>query len=92
MGWFSKLLGGGEKTPAKGATAEHKGYSVTAVPDTANGQFRTAGEIRSLDPEDTRVHHFIRADVHPSFEQACEHSLHKGKQLVDERGDEVLND
>lgn len=91
MGWLSKIFGGGSaKAPAKGASAEHKGYSVTAIPESANGQFRTAGEICSLNPEDTRVHRFIRADLHPSFEQACEHALHKGKQIVDERGDEVL--
>lgn len=92
MGWLSKLFGSnGEDTPKQGPSEEHKGFRVIATPESRGGQYLTAGEIRSTDAEDDRVHQFIRADLHPSFEQACQHALHKGKQIINERGDKVLD-
>lgn len=93
MGWFSKLFGGGSDTAeAKtGPSLEHEGYVITAAPQPRGGQYLTAGEIRSKDAADERVHQFIRADMNPSFEQACEHTLLKGKQIINERGDRVLD-
>ncbi len=93
MGWLSKIFGGGGNAPtAKGPAESHKGFTVVAMPESRGGQYQTVGEIRSENAEDTRVHRFIRADVHPSFEQACQHTLHKGKQIIDERGDQALDD
>lgn len=96
MGWLSKLFGtsdssGAEQGSKKGPSTEHDGYLITAMPESRGGQFQTVGEIRASNPEDERLHRFIRADVHPSYEQACEHALSKGKQIIDERGESVLD-
>ena len=84
-------MGGNEAKPVEGASEDHKGYTVTAIPESRGGQYQTVGEIRRTDSDDERVHKFIRADVHPSFEQACQHALLKGKQIIDERGESVLD-
>lgn len=92
MGWLSKIFGSSDnKEPKKGPSAEHKGLIITAMPSSRGAQFQTAGEIRPSDPADERVHRFIRADVHPSYEQACEHALSKGKQIINEQGEQVLD-
>ncbi|MGB0866829.1 MAG: HlyU family transcriptional regulator, partial [Granulosicoccaceae bacterium] len=75
----------------QGPSLEHEGFIITATPESRGGQYLTVGEIRSKDEEDERVHRFIRADMNPSFEQACEHTLLKGKQIINERGAQVLD-
>lgn len=92
MGWLSKIFGGsGSSKGKKGPSVEHEGFIVTAMPESRGGQFQTVGEIRSTDSEDERVHRFIRADVHPGYEQACEHALSKGKQIINEQGARLLD-
>ena len=92
MSFFKRFFGGGDKAPPPPAASEnYKGYTIDATPLARNGQFQTAGEIRADSGDDERVHSFVRADAHPNAEQAAEHALQKGRQIIDERGDRVLD-
>lgn len=94
MGWIAKIFGAGGDKPAgkKGPSEEHNGFRITPMPEARGGQYLTVGEIRSLDASDERVHKFIRADMNPSFEQACQHTILKGKQIINERGNSILDE
>ncbi|MEM9601954.1 MAG: HlyU family transcriptional regulator [Pseudomonadota bacterium] len=87
MGWFSSLFGSRSTEPKQGQTETLSGYSVTPEPLPRDGQFLTAGIIAKGEGEARREHRFIRADMHPSFEQACAHALQKAEQIIKEQGD-----
>ena len=94
MSFFKRLFGGGSSeaaAPAKPAkTIEHKGFSISATPYKADGQYQTCGVVsREIDGE-MKEHKFIRADRFASLDDAVEVSLSKGRQLVDQLGDKVF--
>ena len=91
MGWFSSLFGGKQSGPKQGQTETIAGYLVTPEPLPRDGQFLTAGIIADGEGEARREHRFIRADVHPSFDQACAHSLQKAEQIIKEQGDRLFD-
>jgi len=92
---FKSLFGNGsadgaESEPAPDATLEYQGFAIEAAPIAEGGQFRTAGFISGEhDGEHKRVQ-FIRADTSGDKTAAIEHSLAKGKQIVDEQGAALL--
>ncbi len=90
MGWISRLFGGSGDTPKRGATETIEGYRVTPEPQPRDGQFQTAGIIERGDGDSLQSHRFIRADLHPSFEQACSHSLQKAEQIIREQGERLF--
>jgi hypothetical protein len=87
---FKSLLGGG-KAPAPTVEAvDYKGFSIEAEPIDEDGKFRTAGYISGeLDGEVRRIR-FIRADQNSNVQAAIEHSLTKGRQIIDEQGAALL--
>ncbi|MEM6985161.1 MAG: HlyU family transcriptional regulator [Pseudomonadota bacterium] len=92
MGWLSSLFGGSKGgAPKQGSTETVAGFSVTPEPLPRDGQFLTAGIIFKGEGESRREHRFIRADVHPTFEQACAHSLQKAEQIIKEQGDRLFD-
>jgi len=88
----------GNSSPAEAASEatreesiEYKSFTITPDPIAEGGQFRTAGTIgRTVDGEEKQST-FIRADNHASRDLAIEHSIGKGRQIVDEQGDRLLN-
>lgn len=90
---FSKLFGssnaGGEDTPVE-EPVEHQGLWVVAEPIKEGGQYRTAGFIEKRDGDAVQRVQFIRADNHTTRESAVTHSIQKGKQIIDEQGNAVL--
>ncbi len=93
MGWLSKLFGGGESAPEPaGEEVEYNGYTIRPTPRSQGGQFLTAGVIRKHFPDGEREQVFIRADTHASHEDACQHAIRKGRQLIDEQGDRLFRD
>lgn len=87
---FKSLLGGGASSAPAAVPVDYKGFSIEAAPIEEDGKFRTAGYISGeLDGEVRRVH-FIRADQSSSMQAAIEHSLSKGRQIVDEQGARLL--
>jgi len=89
MGWFSNLFTSTPKSEPPAPSEEFQGFEIVALPQDAGGQYRTAGEIRCSIDGELRVQSFVRADLHPSHEQACEHALQKGRQIIRERGDSI---
>ena len=41
-------------------------------------------------PDGTKEHRFVRAETHPSRDDAAQFSVSKGKQIIDQRGDGIF--
>jgi hypothetical protein len=96
---FAKLmaalgLGGGgpsgEGPPAE--TVEYKGYRIKPAPyQTDGGVYQTAGTIEKDGPDGTKEHRFVRADTHPSRDDAISFAISKAKQIIDLQGDRIFS-
>ena len=95
-GFFSRLFGGhkggGKAGPAPGPAVEYKGYRIRPAPFAEGGEFQTAGLIEKDFPDGVKEHRFIRAEKHPSEQQAAEFALSKGRQIVDQVGDRMFDE
>ena len=94
MSFFKKLFGGGssETAPTKSAKQlEYKGYLIEAQPYKEQGQYQTAGTVSKTVDGARKEHRFVRADRFSSAEEAADHSINKGCQMVDERGDQMFS-
>jgi hypothetical protein len=93
-GFLSRLFrsreSGGETAP--GAAVEYKGYRIRPAPFAEGGEFQTAGLIEKGFPDGLKAHRFIRAEKHPSEQQAAEFALSKGRQIVDQMGDRMFDE
>jgi hypothetical protein len=96
---FSKLkaalgLGGGgssaDAAPPDLPATEYKGYRIKPAPYRANSAYQTAGVIEKDFPDGVKQHRFVRAETHPSLDDAIEFALSKGKQIIDQEGDRVF--
>src|SRR4051812_15443887 len=91
---FSGAVGGTETAgaagPAPAKSMEHKGFTGSAAPFEHEGRYQTAGTIEKEIDGVRRQHRFIRADSHPSMDQAVEFSIQKGCQIVDQMGERVF--
>ena len=97
--FFSGLFG---KNRSKGASAEaprrsdkaeaYKGYTIHPLPQSAGGQWRLAGMIvKAGEGDEEQEAEFVRADMFPSQEEAEVFCLRKGRQIIDERGDNLFS-
>ena len=66
---------------------EYNGYRIRPAPYPAKGGFQTAGVIEKDFPEGLKEHRFIRAETHPSRDDAAQFAVAKGKQIIDQQGD-----
>ena len=91
---FKSLFGGGgDSTDSQQSTAdavEYKQFSIRPEPIKEGGQYRTAGTISLQQDGEVRSSKFIRADNHSTRDAAIEHAIGKGKQIIDERGEALL--
>ena len=69
---------------------EYRGYLITPTPQRSGAEFHTCGEIARTVGAETRTARFIRADRHGSEEQAMQHAIQKGRQIIDELGDDLF--
>jgi hypothetical protein len=81
--------GGGPAVPAQPAV-EYNGYRITPAPYPANGQYQTAGVIEKDFPDGPKQHRFVRAETHPSVDDAAQFAVTKGKQIIDQQGDRIF--
>ena len=96
---FSKLKaalglgggGGGAATEVAAEAVEYKGYRIKPAPYRTNNQFQTAGVIEKDFPDGVKQHRFIRAETHPSADDAVAFAVTKGKQIIDQQGDRVFD-
>ena len=71
---------------------EYKGYRLRPAPYPSGGQFQTAGTIEKDTDGGLREHRFVRAEKHPSRDDALKFSLMKAKQIIDQQGDRLFGD
>lgn len=89
--WDSLMGKGGASAEAIAADpVEYKGYRIRPTPYEAGSQYQTSGTIEKDFPSGTREHRFVRADSHPSREDAVEFSLIKARQIIDQQGDRMF--
>jgi hypothetical protein len=97
MSFLKKLFGFGSSdesaaaapaAPAK--SVEYEGFVIHAAPYKEAGQYQTAGTVEKEVGGVKKEHRFIRAERHPSLDEAVEFSLMKGRQLVDEQGERMF--
>jgi len=94
MSFWKSLFGGGgaaANEPKASAPVEYNGFTITAAPYKAEGQYQTAGTITKDVGGVTKEHKFIRADRHASYDDAVEFSVSKARQIIDQQGDRVFN-
>ena len=90
---LSRLSGGGSAPAAPAFEAvEYKGYRIRPAPFRDGSQFQTAGTIEKDTDGGLREHRFVRAEKHPSRDDALEFSLMKAKQIIDQQGDRLFGD
>jgi len=96
---FSKLkaawnrlagAGAGEADAATAPAVEYKGYRIRATPFRADALYQTSGIIEKDTPEGMKEHRFIRADTHPSKDDAAAFAISKAKQIIDLQGDRIF--
>ena len=89
---WGRLAGGsradepGEPTEA----VEYKGFRIRPAPYSARGGFQTAGVIEKDFETGMKEHRFVRAETHPSKDEAASFAITKGKQIIDEQGDRIF--
>jgi hypothetical protein len=83
---WSRLTGGGGAAEA----VEYNGYRIRPAPYPSKGAYQTAGTIEKEIGGELKEHRFIRAETHPSRDQAIEFSIAKAKQIIDEQGDRIF--
>ena len=93
MSFLKTLFGIGkddaEKAPA--AREEYNGFIIIAEPMTVGNQFQIAGTIRKIVGDETKNHHFVRADYFSAEDDAAEATLRKAKQAIDQLGDDLFD-
>lgn len=90
LGNFFKSVFSGGAAARPSEPVEYKGFSIEAAPINEDGKFRTAGFISGEVDGETRRIQFIRADQNAALEMAIEHSITKGRQIIDEQGSKLL--
>jgi hypothetical protein len=79
-----------ESNEATAAPVEYKGYRIRPAPYLAGSQYQTAGVIEKDAPDGAKEHHFIRAETHPSKDDAVAFTISKAKQIIDMQGDRIF--
>jgi hypothetical protein len=88
---FGKLGGGGgDGAAAEGEAVEYNGYMIHPAPYSEGGQYQTAGRIVKVFEGGPKEHRFVRAEKHPSKEDAESFSVTKARQIIDEQGDRMF--
>ena len=93
MSFFKKLFGGGggaAAPPKSVKSAEHKGFTIEAMPYKEGGQFQLAGVISKEIDGVRKEHRYVRADRFTSIDEAAEIALVKGRQIIDEQGENIF--
>jgi hypothetical protein len=85
---WNRFRGGGAQVAAE--PVEYEGYRIRPAPFARQGQYQTCGMIEKEIGGELKQYQFIRAEAHPSRDQAIEFSIAKAKQIIDEQGDLIF--
>lgn len=86
---FSRT-GTGETAAPPEEAVEYKGFRIRPAPYPAGSGHQTAGIIEKDFESGTKEYRFVRAETHPSRNDAVAFAVTKGKQIIDEQGDRVF--
>jgi len=78
--------------PSAGEATEYKGFRIRPTPFAAKSGFQTSGVIEKDFDEGLKTSSFIRADTHPTRDDAAAFAVAKGKQIIDEQGDRLFDE
>jgi hypothetical protein len=84
----TKESAGGNEPAAE--AFEYKGYRIRPAPYRSNGQYQTAGIIEKDFGSEVKEFRFVRAETHPSQDDAAAFAISKGRQIIDEQGDRIF--
>ncbi|QRM30101.1 HlyU family transcriptional regulator [Microvirga sp. VF16] len=90
---WNRLAGGGnagEREELAAEAVEYKGFRIRPAPYSSKGGFQTAGVIEKDFETGMKEHRFVRAETHPSKDEAAMFAVTKGKQIIDEQGDRIF--
>lgn len=95
MSFWSKLFGGGDSNgesaaSAAGPSEEYKGFTISAVTMAAGSEYQLAGRIEKDVGGDVRRYDFVRADRFSSKDDAVAMAISKGRQIIDEQGEQMF--
>jgi hypothetical protein len=93
MSFWKKLFGGGalaRESSAPAKSIDYNGFTIRAEPYLSEGHYQVAGVIEKEIGGERKQHKFIRADRHPSRDDAVEIALAKGRLIVDEQGERMF--
>jgi len=95
MSFWSKLFGGGgsggESAGApSGPSEEYKGFTITAVSMSAGSEYQLAGRIEKEIGGEMKRYDFVRADRFGSKDEAASLAISKGRQIIDEQGEQMF--
>ncbi|WP_414473054.1 HlyU family transcriptional regulator [Microvirga sp. M2] len=91
---WTRLSGAGDSSdkPEVAAEAvEYKGFRIRPAPYPSKGQYQTAGIIEKDFEAGVKEHRFVRAETHPSKDDAVAFAIVKGRQIIDEQGERIFD-
>lgn len=92
---WTRFSGAGDRdsdsaSEAVAEAVEYKGFRIRPAPYPSKGQYQTAGIIEKDSESGVKEHRFVRAETHPSKDDAIAFSIVKGKQIIDEQGERIF--
>jgi hypothetical protein len=91
---WRRLAGKAKDTPTSEPpfdAVDYKGYRIRPAPYPSGGGYQTAGVIEKHFPDGLKEHRFVRAETHPSRDDAVTFAIAKARQIVDQQGDRVFD-
>lgn len=94
MSFFKKLFGGGS-APAEPqgdkvmGEESYKGFTIKAIEMKAGGELQLAGLIEKEIGGELKSYRYIRAERMSSREDLVALALMKGRQIIDEQGEQI---
>ncbi len=70
---------------------DYKGYIISAYEKKSGAEFQIFGTIEKEIGGEKKCRQFIRADRLSSIEEVREFTLKKGRQIIDEQGDDLFD-
>ncbi len=95
MSFWKKMLGFREKAPPSEPKLlgedDYKDYIISAIEMKSGAEFQIYGTIEKEIDGKLRIQKFIRSDRLSSIEDVRKFTLKKGRQIIDEQGDDLFN-
>ena len=93
MSFWKSMFGGGSAASAPKASdpVEYNGFVIRPAPFKEGANYQTAGTIEKEIGGVRKEHRFIRADSHPSYDDAVTFTIAKARQMIDQMGERLFN-